>query len=134
MGYLEAMTPNEKNILKSLVVVAWADGTVKGPEAAMLDGLIWAFDANEEEEAEIIEFAKKKRTMNDDIPLSELTQQDRETLLAHAGLLTHVDGKQTPAEKKVLAGLVKVLEFETDDAKAILKDARQRAAKLATKM
>ena len=31
------MTPSEKNIVKSLVAVAWADGTVKEPEAGMID-------------------------------------------------------------------------------------------------
>ncbi len=128
------MTPNEKNILRSLVVVAWADGTVKGPEAAMLDGLLWAFDATDEDEAEIREYAAKKRSMSEDIPLDDLSAEDREQLLAHAALLTHADGKQTAAEKKVLAGLVKLIGFTPEQAKPILKDARTRAAKLASKI
>lgn len=128
------MTPNEKNIIKSLVAVAWADGKVKEPEQGMLDGLIWAFGADEAEEEEIREFAKKKRTMKDDIPLGELNQEDRGLLLAHAALMTHSDGKQTPAEKKLLDALISLLEFSDDDAKKILAEAKERAGKLASKI
>ena len=49
------MTPSEKNIVKSLVAVAWADGTVKEPEAGMIDSLLWAFGASDEDEAELAE-------------------------------------------------------------------------------
>ena len=63
------MTPSEKNIVRSLVAVAWADGTVKEPEVGMIDSLLWAFGASEEDEAEIKEFAKKKRTIKVDVPL-----------------------------------------------------------------
>ena len=86
------MTPSEKNIVKSLVAVAWADGTVKEPEVGMIDSLLWAFGASEEDEAELREFAKKKRTIKDDVPLDALAPSDRELLLAHAALVTQAVG------------------------------------------
>jgi uncharacterized tellurite resistance protein B-like protein len=128
------MTPSEKNIVKSLVAVAWADGTVKEPEQGLIDGLLWAFGASEEDEAELREYAKKKRTIEQDVPLDSLSAADRELLLAHAALLTHADGKQTKAEEKVLSKLVGKLEIGEADAKTIIASARDRAKKLAQKL
>ncbi|MEZ4225299.1 MAG: TerB family tellurite resistance protein [Polyangiaceae bacterium] len=128
------MTPKEKIILKSLVVVAWADGAVKAPEQGMIEGLLWAFGAEPEDEAEVLDYAKKKRTMKEDIPVAELERADRELLLAHAALLTHADGKQTKAEEKVLKSLTELLEISAADAKPILANARERAKKLAQRL
>lgn len=128
------MTPSEKNIVKSLVAVAWADGTVKEAESGMIDSLLWAFGASEEDETELREFAKKKRTIKDDVPLAELSPADRELLLAHAALLTHADGKQTKAEEKLLKDLSEHLGIDGADAKRIASEARSRAEKLASKL
>ena len=128
------MTPSEKNIVKSLVAVAWADGTVKEAEVGMIDSLLWAFGASDEDEAEVREFAKKKRTIKDDVPLGDLSTEDRELLLAHAALLTHADGKQTKAEEKLLKDLADHLGIGGADLKRIADDARNRADKLAQKV
>src|SRR3954469_16546706 len=42
------MTPVEKTIVKSLVAVAWADGTLAEPESGVIDSLLWAFGASDE--------------------------------------------------------------------------------------
>lgn len=128
------MTPSEKNIVKSLVAVAWADGTVKEAEVGMIDSLLWAFGASDEDEAEVREYAKKKRTIKDDVPLDQLTGGDRELLLAHAALLTHADGKQTKAEEKLLKDLAEHLGIGAADMKRIADEARDRADKLAQKV
>jgi uncharacterized tellurite resistance protein B-like protein len=128
------MTPSEKNIVMSLVAVAWADGTVKEPEAGMIDSLLWAFGASEEDEKELREFAKKKRTIKDDVPLDALAPADRELLLAHAALLTHADGKQTKAEEKLLRDLAEHLGIGAPDRERIASEARSRAEKLASKV
>jgi uncharacterized tellurite resistance protein B-like protein len=123
------MTPSEKNIVLSLVAVAWADGTVKEPEVGMIDSLLWAFGASDEDEAEIKEFAKKKRTIKDDVPLTDLAPTDRELLLAHAALLTHADGKQTKAEEKILKDLAEHLGFSAAESRPIIEHAKERADK-----
>ncbi|HVJ15453.1 MAG TPA: TerB family tellurite resistance protein [Polyangiaceae bacterium] len=128
------MTPSEKNIVKSLVAVAWADGTVKEPEAGMIDSLLWAFGASEEDESEVKEFAKKKRTIKEDVPLDALDAKDRELLLSHAALLTHADGKQTKAEEKLLKDLADHLGITGAALKPIVEHARERAEKLASKL
>ena len=123
------MTPSEKNIVRSLVAVAWADGTVKEPEVGMIDSLLWAFGAGEQDEAEIKEFAKKKRTIKEDVRLAELAPDDRELLLAHAALLTHSDGKQTKAEEKILKYLAEHLGFSSAQSRPIIEHAKERAEK-----
>jgi uncharacterized tellurite resistance protein B-like protein len=121
------MTPVEKTIVKSLVAVAWADGTLAEPESGVIDSLLWAFGASDEQEAEIREFAKKKRTIKADIVAKALDKDARELLFAHAALLTHADGKQTPAEAKLLGSLAEHLEFSEEDAKRISEHAEVRA-------
>jgi uncharacterized tellurite resistance protein B-like protein len=121
------MTPVEKTIVKSLVAVAWADGSLAEPESGMIDSLLWAFGASDEDETEIREFAKKKRTIKGDIVAKALDQPGRELLLSHAALLTHADGKQTPAEAKLLKTLAEHLEFSEEDTKRIVDTAKTRA-------
>jgi uncharacterized tellurite resistance protein B-like protein len=128
------MTPVEKTIVKSLVAVAWADGALAEPESGMIDSLLWAFGASEDDEREIREFAKKKRTVKGDVVARALDPASREILLAHAALLTHADGKQTPAEAKLLKSLAEHLEFSADDTKRIVDGARDRAKKLAERV
>ncbi len=128
------MTPVEKSIVKSLVAVAWADGTVKEPEVGMIDSLLWAFGASDDDEAELREFAKKKRTIKDDVALDGLEKADRELLLSHAALLTHADGKQTKGEEKLLRDLAEHLGISTAELKPIVEHARERAEKLASKL
>jgi uncharacterized tellurite resistance protein B-like protein len=128
------MTPVEKTIVKSLVAVAWADGSLAEPESGMIDSLLWAFGASEDEEREIREFAKKKRTVKGDVVARALDSTSREILLAHAALLTHADGKQTPAEAKLLKNLAEHLEFSEADTKRIVEHARERAQKLAERV
>jgi uncharacterized tellurite resistance protein B-like protein len=93
----------------------------------MIDSLLWAFGATEEQEAEIREFAKKKRTIKVDIVAKVLDKDAREILFSHAALLTHADGKQTPAEAKLLKSLAEHLEFSDEDAKRITEHAKERA-------
>jgi len=124
------MTPSEKNIVKSLVAVAWADGKVEGPEEDVIEGLLAGFDASEEEEKEIREYAKESRTLDKDIPLSDLSKEDRELLLANAALLTHADGEQSDSEKELLDKLVKILEFDAAEATEILDSVRDGALRL----
>jgi uncharacterized tellurite resistance protein B-like protein len=124
------MTPAEKDILKCLVAVAWADGKIAAPESGVIEGLLCGFDATEPEEAEILEYAKQKRTLAADAPLAELTREERELLLANAALLTHADGEQTESERELLKKLVGLLKFDEREATEILGSIRDGALRL----
>lgn len=126
------MSPGEKNVLKSLIAVAWTDGKIEEGEVGVIEGLLSGFDASEEEETEILEYAKTRRTL-DDIPLTELSDEDRELLLSNAALLTHADGEQSDDERGVIDELIDLLEFSEDEAEEIIAATRDGALNLGTK-
>jgi uncharacterized membrane protein YebE (DUF533 family) len=113
-------------IVKSLVSVAWADGEYHDNEKEMVDALISAFGANESEAGFIREYAAEQKTL-DDIPLGDLSPDDRRVLLQHAVYLTYVDNEQAAAERKFLDDLAKTLEIPGDEAHQIREYAEGRA-------
>ena len=113
-------------IVKSLVSVAWADGVFADEEKDMVDALIAAFEASEEEGAEIRRYAAEKRTL-EDIPVSDLSTDDRRVLVQHAVLLTYVDGQQAESEKAFIGALCQRLRIPDDEAKALVDHAEARA-------
>jgi tellurite resistance protein len=124
------MTPSEKNIVRSLVAVAWADGKLESGESSVIEGLLTGFDATEAEEQEILEYARVRRSLEQDIPLSELSRDDRELLLANAALLTMADGEKSDAESAVLEQLITVLGFTREEADEILNSSEDGALQL----
>lgn len=132
MGYGDRMTPAEMRVLKSLVAVMWADGKVEGSESSVLEGLLAGFGASDDEEKEILSWAKTSKTL-DDVPLNELNAEDRELLLGNAALLSMADGEQSASEAEVLQKLVKLLGFNDAKAKEIIDSARDGALQLGTK-
>lgn len=127
------MTPGEKNVVKSLVAVAWADGKLERGESGVIEGLLAGFDATEDEEREILEYAKTRRTLEGDLPLRELGREDRELLLSNAALLTHADGVQSESEKRALERLTQLLGFAPDEAQQLIDIAKEGALNLGTK-
>lgn len=124
------MTPSEKSIVKSLVAVAWADGKVEQPESHVIEGLLAGFDASDEEEKEILEYAAVKRTLDKDVPFDSFGTEERELLLANAALLTHADGEQSDSERALLDKLIELLGFSKEEASSILDSVKDGALRL----
>jgi tellurite resistance protein len=122
------MHEQDRAILKSLVSVAWADGRVADEENEVLEALFQAFEASADEIAELREYAKTPRTLAD-IPLSELSADDRKVLLQHAVLLTFIDGEQAPEEKKLLGELCEKLRIPAEEVGGLMAAAEGRAKK-----
>jgi tellurite resistance protein len=120
------MHEQDRAILKSLVSVAWADGKVSREENELIEALLQSFEANADEAAELREYAKQPRTLAD-IPLTELSGDDRRILLQHAVLITFIDGEQDPKEKALLIELCEKLRIPADEAKSLLGAAEGRA-------
>lgn len=123
------MHEQDMAILKSLVAVAWADGRFAAEEREHLEALISAFGATEAEAAQVRAWAATPRTLAD-IPLSELSRDDRRTLLNHAVVLTHIDGEQTHDEKELLANLKGYLRIDETEATRIVESAEARVKRL----
>jgi uncharacterized tellurite resistance protein B-like protein len=113
-------------IVKSLVSVAWADGAYAAEEREMVEALIAAFDASDDDAKIIREYAEVKRTI-DDVPVSDLSADDRRILIQHAVLLTYVDGHQDETEKAFIGALCEKLRIPDEEAKTLVTGAEQRA-------
>lgn len=116
-------------VLKSLVAVAWVDGRFASEERAHLDALINAFGANEAEAAAVKEYAETPRTLAD-IPLTDLSADDRRALLNHAVVVTHIDGEQTQAEKELIGALAIHLRIPEAESARIIEAAEARVKRL----
>jgi uncharacterized membrane protein YebE (DUF533 family) len=117
------MTPQEKTIVMALIAVAWSDGEMQTPEAGVVEGLLSGFDATDEEEAELLAYAKSPRALRD-IAIRDLSRDDRETLMRNATLLVNSDDDETAAESAVLRDLAELLEFDTTEREEIVASIR----------
>jgi uncharacterized tellurite resistance protein B-like protein len=122
----EIMHEQNMAIVKSLVSVAWADGVFAEEEKDMVEALISAFEASDDEAKEIRDYAAVKRSL-DDIPVTDLSTDDRRVLLQHAVLLTYVDGTQAESEKAFIHALCERLRIPADESKALIDHAEARA-------
>jgi tellurite resistance protein len=120
------MHEQDKAILKSLVSVAWADGRVTSEETDVIEAILQAFDATPEDAVEMRDYAKTRRTLAD-IPLTDLSADDRRLLVQHAVLLTFIDGSQSAEEKALLTQLCEKLRIPVNEATTLLTAAEGRA-------
>ncbi|MBX3182027.1 MAG: TerB family tellurite resistance protein [Polyangiaceae bacterium] len=116
-------------ILKGLCAVAWADGRVAAEEREVIDALLEAFGASRSEAAEIRAYAATEKRLAD-VPVADLSYDDRRLLLQHAVLLTYIDGEQADSELKMLESLCEVLGIPGAEASGLLNAASERAKKL----
>jgi prepilin-type processing-associated H-X9-DG protein len=116
-------------MVKALVSVAWADGHVTGEESEVIEALLQAFGATASERREVQVYAAVPRTL-EDVPITDLSYDDRRVLLQHAVLVTHADGHHGEEEKKLLDELCKKLRIPDVEAKGIIEAAERRARAL----
>lgn len=123
------MEEHQEAMVKSLIAVAWADGRVDGEETEVIEALLSSFEIAGDDAEGLRTYAKEPRSI-DDVPLTDLSANDRRMLLQHAVILTYVDGEQSEKEVEVLDALATKLKLPEDEAKALLASAEQRAKRL----
>ncbi len=123
------MHEQDKAILKSLVAVAWVDGKFAAEEREHLEALISAFGATEAEANDLRVYSQEPRHLGD-IPLTDLSADDRRTLLNHAVVLTHVDGIQDDAERQLIRDLATHLRIPDTESNRIIDAAEARVKRL----
>jgi prepilin-type processing-associated H-X9-DG protein len=116
-------------IVKGLVSVAWADGHVTTEESDVILALLEAFKATPSERREVELYAKSRRTI-EDVPITELSYDDRRVLLQHAVLVSYADGEHGPEEESMLAALCDKLRIPDVEAKGIIAAAARRAQEM----
>jgi uncharacterized tellurite resistance protein B-like protein len=118
-------------IVKALVPVAWADGAFAEREREMLDALLDAYQATDQEREMLHAYAGQRRTL-DDIDVQELSADDRRVLFQHAVLLTFADGEQSADELDLLKALAKRVRLPDDEAAALMTAGAERAKRHAS--
>jgi uncharacterized membrane protein YebE (DUF533 family) len=122
------MNEEEFAIVRALVPVAWADGSFADKEKEMIEALLDAYGANDDQKNQIRSYSTEKRTL-EDINLQDLSAGDRRVLLQCAVLLTFADGEQHVSESKLLGELATKLRIPDDEAKHVIAEAETRAKK-----
>lgn len=123
------MHVQDKAIVRALVPLAWADGTLHDREIEMIDALLDAYGADTAERAEVKAYASEQRSL-EDIDLQSLSAEDRRVVLQHAVLLAHVDGDFSAEEQELLRGMAAQLRIPEDEAKSLITSATERANRL----
>ena len=123
-----AMHDEDIAIVKALAAVAWADGEFAEREKQMLDAILDAYGASDQEKVALRGYAAEKRTL-DDIELQELSFADRRTLFQHAVLLTFADGRQSRDEVDLLAALGRKLRIPNAETTLLMAAGAERAKK-----
>jgi uncharacterized tellurite resistance protein B-like protein len=120
------MHADEFALVRSLVPVAWADGTFEAREKEMLDALLEAYGASDAQKSELRTYASAPKSV-DEIQLQDLSAGDRRLLLHLAVILTLADGKQATEELEILKVLSARLNIGAEEASAIVAAASARA-------
>lgn len=123
------MQDYQKTMVKSLVAVAWADGKMQSEESEVIDAVLSAFEASDAEAEEIRSYASTPKTL-DDVPITDLSESDRDALLQHAVIITFIDGAQEEAERAFLVDLANRLGMPADRRDSLLQQATARAKRL----
>jgi uncharacterized tellurite resistance protein B-like protein len=116
-------------IVKGLISVAWADGRVSDAEQEVIEALLEAYSACPSEAREIRKFAETPKAI-EDVPLTDLSHDDRRVLLQHAVLLTFIDGEQHEKEKEIIDDLCERLHIPGVEARGIIEAAERRAREM----
>jgi tellurite resistance protein len=119
----------QEAMLRSLVAIAWADGHFASEEGEVIDALISTFGLSEQDAGKVRDYAKTPRSL-DDVPVSDLSAEDRRLLLQHAVILSYIDGGQTERELDIIDDLVDRLHIPEKEADALISAANERAKKL----
>jgi tellurite resistance protein len=119
----------QEAMLHSLVAIAWADGHFANEESEVIEALISTFELSGPDAEKVREFAKTPRSL-DDVPVAELSEEDRRSLLQHAVILSYIDGGQSERELDIIDELVDRLRIPEKEADTLIADANERAKKL----
>lgn len=116
-------------ILKGLICVAWADGKVTSAESELIDALLQTFGATPSEASELRRFAASARSVQD-VPIHELSYNDRRVLLNQAVIVMLVDGEKHEREVRLIDELCQMLRIPLLEARGIVEASEAHAKKL----
>lgn len=123
------MKPENRTIAKALIAFAWADGRIDQSEQEVVDGVLSGLDADVATRAELSEYAKEPRSL-DDIEVDTLVGEQRELLLTNAAILVRADGEEAVSESELLMSLGERLGFSESETTRIVEASKDGALHL----
>jgi uncharacterized membrane protein YebE (DUF533 family) len=122
------LTNRQKDLVRALACVMWADGNASAPERKIIEQLIDELGASKEERIELKEWLDDDCSTLDDAQLEQLSEDEKQVLLTHAVVLTMADDVQLPSEKKMLDRIIERVGLPDDVVRTIFEDAREDGA------
>jgi uncharacterized membrane protein YebE (DUF533 family) len=122
------MTNRQKDIVRALACVMWADGNASDCERQIVERLMEEFHPTTAERTELSTWLDVDCSTLDDVELERLAEDEKQVLLTHAVLLTMADDVQLPSEREVLAKITQRIALPDDIVRTILEDAREDGA------
>lgn len=122
------LTNRQKDMVRALACVMWADGNASPCERRIIEQLIDELGASADERIEMNAWLDADCSTLDDVEIERLSEDERQIVLSHALVLTLADDVQLPSEKEVLAKLTARMALPDDVVQRITEDAREDGA------
>jgi uncharacterized membrane protein YebE (DUF533 family) len=122
------MTNRQKDIVRALACVMWADGNASPQERRIIEQVVDEFGPTTDERIELSAWLESDCSTLDDVQLENLAPDEKQVLLTHAVVLTMADDVQLPSEKEIVAKIIERLALPEDVVATIMEDAREDGA------
>lgn len=122
------MTNRQKDMVRALACVMWADGNASELERKIIEELFDALGASTDERTEMSEWLDSECGSLDEVEIERLSEDEKEILLTHAMVLTLADDVQLPSEKAILAAMTARMALPEDVVQRITEDAVEERA------
>lgn len=122
------ITNRQKDLVRALACVMWADGHAHPLEQALIEQVIASLDPSDAERAEMLEWVREDTCSLRDVEIERLSTDEREVLLRDAVLLSLADDVLLPSERAMLEKLSERLEVPLHTIDRIVEAQRDEAA------
>jgi tellurite resistance protein len=122
------MTNRQKDLVRALACVMWADGNASPEERRIIEQVIDELHPSAEERLELSAWLEADCSTLDDVELERLSDDEKQVLLTHAVVLTMADDVQLPSEKEILSKIIERIALPADVVQTIFEDAREDGA------
>jgi uncharacterized membrane protein YebE (DUF533 family) len=122
------MTNRQKDLVRTLACVMWADGNASAPERRIIEQVVDEIGPSTEERVELSMWLDTDCSTLEDVHIEQLSQDEKQVLLTHAVVLTMADDVQLPSEKDILMKIIDRIALPGDVVDTIMEDAREDGA------
>jgi tellurite resistance protein len=122
------LTNRQKDLVRSLACVMWADGNASPQERRIVEQIIDELGPSKDERIEMNAWLEADCSTLEDVNLEHLSPDEKQVLLTHAVVLAMADDVQLPTEKAMLATIIERIALPAEVVRTIFEDAREDGA------